>query len=330
MFLLNIVAIALCVASLQFSAECFLSNKYRRSVYLDDLGYALRNRLSTRGSYTKGMEEFYQGDTLSRAAALENIFNSAWMKGGTSKRLLGAIASLKKFLSTRPEKECDPTVYHQLLSIVGMSDKYFEGSATRDRVIRMLIFKMHDGFATSCVRKFQKDFKEINDKNGEPLDMLTNFKEFFKGETPDLSRKGDYPDNSPAIMNKLKLDSDGDQAWYMFMLTVGADLAAKVRERAYKTWVMPRKERIALELKFVIDTSCVALSLNKRFVAFVHELSSLARNLVFELVKDERLENNFRELTNLAAMYKICMRLRTINGNELVEKIELHTRKDLA
>jgi len=116
----------------------------------------------------------------------------------------------------------------------------------------------------------------------------------------------------------------------MFMLTVGADLAAKVRERAYKTWVMPRKERIALELKFVIDTSCVALSLNKRFVAFVHELSSLARNLVFELVKDERLENNFRELTNLAAMYKICMRLRTINGNELVEKIELHTRKDLA
>jgi len=116
-----------------------------------------------------------------------------------------------------------------------MSDKYFEGSATRDRVIRMLIFKMHDGFATSCVRKFQKDFKEINDKNGEPLDMLTNFKEFFKGETPDLSRKGDYPDNSPAIMNKLKLDSDGDQAWYMFMLTVGADLAAKVRERAYKT-----------------------------------------------------------------------------------------------
>jgi len=93
---------------------------------------------------------------------------------------------------------------------------------------------------------------------------------------------------------------------------------------------MPRNERITLELKFAIDTSCVALSQNKRFVAFVHELSSLAQNLVFELVKDEGLENDFRVLTNLAAMYKICMRLRAFDRNKLVEKIELHTRTNPA
>jgi len=276
------------------------------------------------------MEEFHHGDTLSRAAALDNIFNSAWMKGETSKRLLGAIASLKKFLSTRPEKECDLAVYHQLLSIVRMSDKYFEGTSTRDRVIRMLIFKMHDGFATSCVQKFQKDFKEINDKYEEQLDMLTNFKEFFKEEHPDLSRGGSYPDNSPAMMNKLRLDSDGDKAWSMFMIMAGVDLSAKDPDRCLQTLTMPRKERIAAELKFVIDSSCEALSQQERFMAFVDGVSSLARNLRFELVEDESLEFNFQELTDYLVMYKICMRIRSFDRNELIEKIEQHTRKNPA
>lgn len=155
--------------------------------------------------------------------------------------------------------------------------------------------------------------------------MLSIFVEFFYDGNPDLSRRGSYPDNSPELRNELNFNSDGDRAWYMFMIMASVKLSARDPDRSLETLTMSRKERVAVELKFVIDNSCLPLSKRGGFVRFVNKVSSLARRSFDD--QDQSLKNDFEDLVNVAAMYKICMRLRKFDWDEFVEEVELHSRK---
>jgi len=328
MFAFRIVAISLCLASLQFLAECSLSDKDRRAIYQDDLADASRNNYYIDGKYKRAMGKFLFGDMHSRVDVLEEVLNSAWIKGEDSKRLLEALGSLKEHLSKNPEKECDLNVYDQILSIVRMSDKYFEGRSTRARVVRMSVFRMHDIFTNWCVRNLKSELQDYYKFYAEELYMLTSFREFLKGESLDLIKGRTYPDNSPSMMNKLNLVSDGDRAWYEFMMNAALKVADKDRDRAVEIRRMPRKERMAAEFEFIVNNSCVSLSQKRRFVALVDEVSSLTGKFVFELVDGESLEHEFEELEKHAAMYKICMRLKDFNTESLMAAVELHTREN--
>jgi len=280
-------------------------------------------------SYKRAMSKFLIGDTFSRAVALEDTLNSAWVKGDNSKRLLDAISSLKQYLSKNDERLCDLGLYDHFLSIMRLSDKYFERRSTRDRVVRMLVFRIHDRFTTSCVHKLQSDIKKFyNEQLGEQLIMLSGFRHFLASESPDLVQGGGYPDNCPSMMNKLNLVSNGDRAWYEFMMNAALKVADEDHDRAVKIRRMPRKERMAAEFEFVVDHSCVLLSQNNRFMRFVDEVSSLDGKLVFELTDNEAVKSGYESLERYVAMYKICMRLRAFDKKELMEKVELHTRKN--
>ena len=330
MILLKIIAISLCVASLQYLAECSLSDKDRREIYRDDL-----KRVGKDGHYStedgkKVLDSMMFGDTKWQATVAHKFLNSAWMKSEDSKRLLEALGSLKDYIAQHQPQKCDLNVYDQVLSIVRMSDKYFEGKSTRHKLARMLLFKMHDAFVANCVQKLRTDLHRFYGRNRKEMSSLGAFNGFFEGEPLDLVSQETYPDNSPSMMNKLNLVSSDDQAWYQLMRRAAVEMTAGDEARYKETLTMPRKEAMAVKFNYLVNNGCVLLSQNKRFQAFLDELSGLSKRLVFDLVENEALEHNFQEVQKYLGMYKICMRVKDFGRNELMGKVEMHTREDPA
>jgi len=331
MLLLKIVAITLCVASLQSLAECSITDEDRREIYREDLKSAQKDGFYSTGDGKKLLASMLLGNSQSQAATAYKFLNNAWMKSKDSKRLLEALGSLKEYASQNSEEGCDVNLYDQILSIVRMSDRFFEGKSVRDRMIRMLIFRMHDTFVTSCVRMLRNDFRLFyNSKYAEQLNSLAAFKAFLTGESPDLIRVGSYPDDSKSMMDKLKLVSNGDQAWSQFMKYAAVKFADHDGDRAAETETMPRKERINAQFDFVVNNACVPLTQSNVFVSLVEKISSLAPKLVFELANDTGLRQDFQLVERYPAMYKICMKLKDLHRDELMGKVELHTRENYA
>jgi len=328
MFVLKIAAIALCVASLQFSPVRSLSDKERREIYREDKKRASSDGYYSYGRHKDDMLSFVLGDTYSRSIGLENILRSTWFKSAASKELLKALDSLRGYLLTKmDEGTCDLALYDQLLSIVRMSDKYFEGNSTSDRMIRMLVLRMHDAFTTKCVERLLADLRQLHEsKYPRQLDSLAAFKAFLTSESLDLVQDRSYPDNSPSLMDKLKLVSNGDQAWSQFMKYAAVEVADNDPHRAAETEAMPRKERITAQFDFVVNNSCVPLSKSNVFISLVDEVPALAGKFVLDLFANDGLRHDFQKVERYVAMYKICMKLKDSDRNELMEKVEMHTR----
>jgi len=318
MLLLRITAAAICVASLLFLAKCSQADEDRRQQHRNDMKLAYLDGSHTRGRHKDDMRALVTGSTYSRAVALENLLKSARAKGDNSKRLLGVICSLRQYLFNNPEKECDLILYNHIESIVWMSDKYFEGLSVLDRMIRMLVFKLHDAFTTNCVQKLKSDLKNLYKNNGEQLAMLNAYGEFLKRDSGHLV-EGSHADDPKSILDKLA--SNGGHAWFAFPRIASGELKAKNPKLASKTGTMPMRKKMAVEFEFMADNTCILLSQKKRFIAFIDEVSSLARRLSFGLVEDESMRHDFQRLQKYVAMYKICMQLKELSARELVEKV---------
>jgi len=319
MFFLKITAIALCVASLQ-SLAGYAAPNYRDQ-YRDDLETSATGGEFFAQSRKDAVRAIILGDVYPKAEAAVKILNRAWVKNEEVKKMIESLEFLKGYLVRQRPKDCDSGVQDQILSIVGMSDKYFEGKSSRDRLMRMLIFKMNDEFTSRCVRRLRSDFDRFQNNHVEQLDLLRDFRVFLKDETPESSN----PELQP-IMDKLSLVSNGDRAWHQFMEMAQAQLAAKDNELYSKTWTMPKKEAMVVSFEFVANNSCVLLSQNQRFVQFVHEVSSLSNKFRFEFVDGDTSEHYFKNLEEYAAMYKICMKLKESDAKKLMERVELHIR----
>jgi len=322
MFALRIVAISLCVASLQFLAECSLSDKDRREIYLDDLKRADKDGCYSSEDGKKVLASMLFGNTQLQADTAYKFLNSAWIKSDDSKRLLEALGSLKECIAQHRPKDCDLNVYDRLLSIVRMSDKYFEGKSIRHKLARMLLFKMHDAFATKCVHKLRSDLYGFYSTHGKEVGALEAFKPLLGSKSLDTVREESYPNKSPSMVEKLDLVPDGDEAWYQFL--INAEVRAKDDDLISR--LIPRKEKTAAEIEFVVNSSCVPLSQSEKFISFVNELSSFSRKLVFDLVNNAGLEHDFQQVEKYVAMYKICMKLKELGTKELVEKVQTDTR----
>jgi len=330
MSFLKIVAIALCVVGLQLSAEAKLSDKDLLEIYRQDLKHAGEDTYFSTEASREILDSMLHGDTKSQTDTAYEFLNNAWRVSEDSKRVLKALGSLREYIARHQPRKCDLNVYDQLLSIVRMSDKYFEEHTNRHALARMLLFKMHDAFVANCVQKLRTDLHRFYGKNRKEMSSLGGFESFLDGETLDLVGQETYPDNSPSMMNKLNLVSKGDKAWYQLMKRATVELTAGDEARYKETLTMPRKESIAVKFGYVVDNGCVLLSQNEGFQAFLDELSGLSKRLVFDLVEHKALEQQFQELQKYLGMYKICMRLRDFDRNGLMEKVEQHTRRGLA
>jgi len=334
MFLLKIVAIAFCVASLQSWPVSSLSDKELTEQHKEDVIRASTDSHYTSGKHKDDMHTYLMGDggTHQIAGALQNILNSARLKGETSKHVLEDLSSLREHLLTDSGgATCDLDLYDQIVAIVRMSEKYFEEDSTRDRMVRMLANRLHDQFTSNCVTRLQSDLRQLHDGQYlKQLDSLATFKAFLAHESVDLIQDRSYPDNSPSLMDKLKLVSNGDQAWSQFLRYAAVELKDNDPDRAEKTKTMPRKERITAQFDFVVNNSCVPLSQSNVFVSLVEKISSLAGEFVLDLFANDGLKRDFQKMERYVAMYKVCMKLKDIDRNELMEKVELHTRENFA
>jgi len=333
MYLPRIVAVALCVASLQLLAECSLSDKDRREIYREDRERAKVVGKDSYYSTEEGgeiLESMMFGDTKSQADTAYKFLNNAWRLSKDSKRVLKALRSLKEYLAQHLSAKCDLNVYDQLLSIVRMSDYYFEEHTTRHALARMLLFRMHDAFVSNCVQKLLSELSRYHDKFDKEMGSLAAFYGFFEGEPLDLVPQETYPDNSPSMMDKLKLVANGDRAWYRLMKRATVEMTVRDEDRYKETWTMPRKQAMTVKFEYVVNNGCVLLSRNKWFQEFLDELNAVSNKFVFDLVDNEGLVHMFEEVERHLGMYKICMRVKDFDRNELMEKVELHTREEPA
>jgi len=330
MFLPRIIAVALCVASLQFSAEATLSDKDRREIYRQDLKRAGKDGYYSTEDGREILDSMLLGDTKSQADTAYKFLNNAWRMSKDSKRVLKALGSLKEYIAQHQPQKCDTNVYDQLLSIVRMSDKYFEEDTTRHALARMLLFKMQDAFVANCVEKLRSTLYRFYGRLGKEMSSLGAFNAFFVGEPLDLVAQETYPDNSPSMMNKLNLVSNDDKAWYQLMKRATVEMTVRDEDRYKEIRTMPRKEAMAVKFEYVVNNGCVSLSRNKWFQEFLDELAAVSNKFVFDLVENEALVHIFEEVERHLGMYKICMRAKDFDRNELMEKVELHTRQELA
>jgi len=332
MFVLKIAAIALCVASLQSWPVSSMSDEEMAKQHSEDSKRASLDGYYFRGKHKDDMSSYVLGNPDKLAAALQNILNSAWLKGETSRQLLDALGSLRGTLLLRSgEGECDLVLYDQMVAIVRMSKKYFEGTTVRDRMIRMLVYRLLDRFTTRCVASLLGDLRQLHEgEYQKQLDSLATFKAFLTDEPLHLIQDKSYPDNSPSLTDKLNLVSGGDQAWSQFLRYAAVELKDNDPGRAERTKKMPRKERITTLFEFVVGNSCDQLSDSEEFLALVDEVPPLAGKFVLSLFDNNLLRHDFQKVERYVAMYKVCMKLKDLDRDELMEKVELHTRENFA